>query len=83
MPNKFLPFENESQALSFGDLNIENRVDRVSIFGSLDLTKDMRGLADALELKRLLDSVVDELKRSNLPDSIETEAPKVVKNPFK
>jgi hypothetical protein len=73
MPNKFLPFENESQALSFGDLNI----------GSLDLTKDMRGLADALELKRLLDSVVDELKRSNLPDSIETEAPKVVKNPFK
>ncbi len=77
------PFQNESQAVTIGELNIENRLDRVSIFGSLDITKDKPGLAAALELKGLLDSVVEELTHTDLPDAIEVIAPTTVKNPFK
>jgi hypothetical protein len=76
------PFANESQTLTISDLNIENRLDRVSLFGSIDITKDLKGLEDALELKQLIDSVVAELKRADLPDSITLEAPVAVKNPF-
>jgi hypothetical protein len=80
---KFAPFQNESQTLTFAELNVENRLDRVSIFGSLDITKDKLGLAAALELKGMLDSVIEELSQTNLPDAIEVIAPTTVKNPFK
>lgn len=89
---EFKPFENESQTLTItnlvtpnfiSDLQIENRVDRVSIFGNLDITKDKKGLAVAKDLKSLLDSVVVELSSTNLPECIKEMAPKTVKNPFK
>ncbi len=37
---KLIPFANESDALAIGKLNIENRLDRVSLFGDVDLTRD-------------------------------------------
>ena len=79
----FKPYENESQTLSIGDLNVENRIDRVSLFGSLDVTKDKQGLTYALELKQLLDSIVCELQSADLPDTLVIEAPEIVKNPFR
>ena len=55
---KLQPFENESQALSIGGLNIENRVDQLELYGSLSLTRDQSGLAMALQLKGLIDAAV-------------------------
>ena len=45
----FLPFQNESQVVTWGEFSAENRMDRVTLMGSLDLTKDREGLAKAIE----------------------------------
>jgi hypothetical protein len=78
------PFANESESLGIGDLTIENRTDRVSVYGSLDLTRDKKGLEHARALRALLDSVVGALEAEKaLPDKVAPpEAPETVKNPF-
>jgi hypothetical protein len=78
------PFANESDSVGIGDLTIENRTDRVSVYGSLDLTRDKEGLRHARELRALLDRVVGALEAEKaLPDKIAPpEAPETVKNPF-
>lgn len=80
-PN-FTPFADESAALMVGDLNFENRVDRVSLYGSLDITRDQAGLSVALELKAHVDRIVDALQSQQLPEAIRTEAPGETRNPF-
>ena len=83
MPKKnFRPFKNEADSVEIGDLTIENRVDKVSIFGSIDITKDKIGLSAALELKSILDEVLAELQSADLPEKIEIKAPETVPNPF-
>lgn len=79
---KFKPFKNESQTFSVGDLNFENRLDRISCYGNIDITKDRKGLADAVQLQDLVNAMVSELKSAELPDCIEIEAPITVKNPL-
>jgi len=79
---RFAPYENESDAVTIGDLYVENRVDRVSLHGSLDLTLDKEGLAAARTLKKILDGVVAALEGKSLPDKVATEKPTIVKNPF-
>lgn len=80
------PFADESTALEIRGLNVENRLDRVSLFGSLDLTRDKEGLAAARELRELVSNVAAELERLNdageLPQTVETEKPELVDNPF-
>ena len=81
--NDFRPFKNEADCVTIGeDLTIENRVDRVSIFGSVDLTLDKEGFESAKELKALLDLTVAEMEKTDLPDHIEVVKPETVKNPF-
>ena len=58
----FSPFRNESDAVTLGNLKIENREDRIAIYGSLAITRDRAGLADAKALKSLLDRIVKELE---------------------
>lgn len=83
MSTAFMAFENETDALSVGGMSIENRLDRISIYGSLDITKDKEGLQSALLLKRLIDATVDELKRDrNLPDKITLATVELVDSPF-
>ena len=77
------PFKNESDCLQIGGITIENRVDRVSIFGGIDITRDKEGLAIARELKSILDLTIDALEGEELPDKIKIKAAKTVKNPFK
>jgi hypothetical protein len=40
----FRPFADEAVALRIGGLTGENRLDRVSLWGNLDLTRDRAGL---------------------------------------
>jgi hypothetical protein len=77
------PFANESESLQIDDLTIENRTDKVSIYGSIDITRDKRGLELAQSIKSLLDSIVKRLSQEDLPDSIPPpQNIDEVKNPF-
>lgn len=79
-----LPFENESESTQVGDLTIENRVDHVSIYGSLSIPFDQTGLAHAIELQEIINAVVARLQSEELPiTAATTEAPlESVTNPF-
>ena len=63
-------FKNESEVMIIKgenhDLNIENRLDRVSLYGSVDITRDAEGLAQALRLKGVLDGMVSALNEEQL-----------------
>jgi hypothetical protein len=84
MAKKFLsPFKNESECLQIGDLTIENRVDMVSMYGSIDITLDKEGLAKAKQLKAILDLTLAELEATDLPDKIALAPVETVENPFK
>ena len=76
------PFKNESECLQIGELTIENRTDRVSVYGSIDITRDNEGLTLARQLKQVLELTLTELERIDLPDHICLEPPDIVKNPF-
>ena len=79
----FTPFANESDTFVIGALTVENRLDRVAVFGDLDLTRDQAGLAQALELQALIDDVVKTLQAdAHLPAAVTLAPVKTVKNPF-
>jgi uncharacterized protein YfaA (DUF2138 family) len=79
----FRPFENEADCVTIGkDLSIENRVDRISIFGSIDLTFDKEGLKAAKELKAIVDLTVLVMEKVDLPEHIAVAEPEIIKNPF-
>ena len=84
MQKTISPFANEAESLGVGDLTIENRADRVSIYGSIDLTRDKAGLEHARILKAVLDNLVQALEtEKNLPDKIAPpDLPDEVANPF-
>ena len=80
--SKFTPFSDESSTLAIGKLNVENRLDRVSLFGDLDLTLDQRGLEQAKTLQSLLNRVVEELESRTLPEVLPAAPVVRVNNPF-
>ena len=83
MEQEFLPYANEADVLRIGDLEVENRVDRISLTGDLVLTKDKAGLALARELQSLMERVVKALEADKqLPQIVKLKVPKTVKNPF-
>ena len=79
---KFVPYANESDVLEIGDLTIENRLDRISISGDIDLTQDKPGLALARQLQTLLGDVVAQLEKQALPDQLPPPEVTSVANPF-
>lgn len=80
--SKFIPYKNESDVLHIGGLTIENRVDRITIAGDIDLTADQRGLSDARALHQLLADVVAQLEAQQLPAQLPPPANTIVANPF-
>lgn len=76
------PFENESETIAIDELTIENRLDRVAMYGSLDITKDKAGLEKARQLKSLIDGIVETLAAADLPDAITLDKSDTVINPF-
>jgi len=79
---KFIPYANESDVLSIGGLSIENRLDRISISGDIDLAQDKAGLALAQQLQKLLGDVVAQLEKAALPDQLPPPVTTTVANPF-
>jgi hypothetical protein len=83
MTQEFVPYANESDVLRIGGLEIENRIDRVSMTGDVVITKDKAGLALAKELQSLVGDIVKALEADKqLPVTVELKATKTVKNPF-
>ena len=82
-PGKTLvPFANESDVLHVGDLMVENRLDRVTLSGDVDLTLDQAGLALARRLHALLGDVVAKLEGQDLPERLPPPDVQQVENPF-
>lgn len=77
------PFQNEADSIMIDDLTVENRLDRVALYGSLQITKDQAGLRLAKELKALVDATVAVLQNEDLPDHVPSAPTEKVENPFK
>ena len=83
MTQDFKPYANEADVLRIGDLEIENRIDRVTLTGDVVLTKDQAGLRLAKELHALIGRVVKALEAEKLlPETVELKVTGTVKNPF-
>ena len=81
----FEPFADEAATIALGELTIENRLDRMSLFGSLDVTRDREGLTNARRLRTLLDQAIAVLEgeADRLPARVQTGTDTtVVRNPF-
>ena len=84
----FNAFANDNDVLNIeGDaLTVSNGTTRITLSGTLELTKDQRGLQAALALKQALDRVVETLQaQAHLPERIKDEPDAktaVTDNPF-
>jgi hypothetical protein len=84
----FKPYSNDDDVLNIqGDaLTLSNGTTRVVLNGTLELTRDQRGLKAALALKEAVDAIVASLQaQKDLPAKVKDEPdakPGVVQNPF-
>lgn len=77
------PYANDSQSAQVGKLVIENQLDRVVLYGQIDLTCDQVGLHQARELLGILQAVVAHLEAAEaLPEQLPAATIDVVDNPF-
>jgi len=67
---RFSPFKNETDSVRIGNLTIENRLNRISLKGSLEITLDQVGLEKAQVLMEVLSLVMHEMAHSDLPVTI-------------
>ncbi|MBK0063436.1 MULTISPECIES: hypothetical protein [unclassified Acinetobacter] len=78
----FKPFENGNESSNIEDLTLENQVDRVSLYGNLQITKDQHGLTLAKKLQTFLNTIVTELEKQPLPEKIQIKTEEEIDNPF-
>jgi hypothetical protein len=79
------PFGDDSSSVGIGGLTVENGLDRVVLYGSLEITRDRAGLGLARELAELLNAAVAALSADpSLPDHVVAEPADrtIVRNPF-
>lgn len=82
-PKSFMAYENEIDSFLIDDLTVENRFDRISLYGSLDITRDRLGLEHALKLKQIIDASIEALREDkNLPEQVKVEETDTIENPF-
>ncbi len=80
---RFTPFADDRASTTVGGLTVENGTDKVSLYGSLDLTRDAGGLARARALKAQEDAAVAALETAPLPDAAAPpRRTRTVRNPF-
>jgi hypothetical protein len=78
----FVPYANEADVLQIDNLMIENRLDRITISGDVDLTADQQGLAHARRLHEVITAVLEQLEGQALPERLPAPDVKNVANPF-
>lgn len=79
----FKPFENGTESHSIHDLTLENDLDRVNVYGNLQIGKDQAGLQAAKALQRYLNEIVTYLEtQKDLPAHIENQDDNEIENPF-
>jgi hypothetical protein len=78
------PFADDTASTSIGEMTVENGRDCVALYGTLNLTRDKKGLALARALLALAQDTVKALEAAHdLPDALPPpKAPGTVKNPF-
>jgi hypothetical protein len=76
------PFQNETETFQIDQLTVENRLDRVQLYGSIEITRDNKGLESARKLKSLLDNIVQTLSAEELPDEVVVAQKNTIANPF-
>lgn len=79
-------FKNESEVERIGNLQIENRLDRITLSGDLDITKDKHGELRLIGLIDRLNGIIKALQaeavEGKLPDVMSTKAPVDAGNVF-
>lgn len=79
----FKPFDSDVASEAIEDLILENGLDRINLYGNLQLTKDQQGLTHAKLLQSYLDAIVKKLEsESELPQKIEILKEREIDNPF-
>ena len=79
----FKAFHEGTESDAIYDLTLENDLDRVSIYGNLQIYKDQQGLAAAKKLQALLNDIVSQLEaETDLPEKIQRPEIDEVENPF-
>ncbi len=77
------PFSEQPALCTLDGLTIQNNQNRLSFYGSLNITQDQQGLKLAKQMQALLDHVVDLLaKQPDLPEKIDSPLIEDVDNPF-
>jgi hypothetical protein len=76
------PFANESEVLTTAGLTIENRLDRISVYGNIDITRDREGLTNAEVLKTVFNDIVATMKADHLEDKVSIKPVEEIANPF-
>ena len=77
------PFSENASSVGLGGLTVENGLDRVAIYGSLQIDRTKEGRILALQLKSLADAMVAALDAErNLPDRLEPAVITQSPNPF-
>lgn len=81
---QFRPFSDSITSTELDKLTIENQGERMSIYGSLQITADQQGLVLAKALQKLLDDTVNYLEQQDLPEHITNDEDdgEEVDNPF-
>lgn len=79
----FKAFQQGTESHAIHDLTLENDVDRISIYGNLQIHKDQAGLAAAQALLAYLNDIVKTLEADeSLPEKLESADLDEVDNPF-
>lgn len=79
----FTPFKDATGSRTIDNLTLENQGERLSIYGSLQITLDQQGLHYAKQLQQLINETVDYLEKQALPKKLTPpEDAEEVDNPF-
>lgn len=81
----FEPFADDAAVRTVGGLSFENGTARIALHGTLDITRDEAGLAQARLLRETLQAIERALEKADLPERIAAAGeapPRTVKNPF-
>lgn len=63
MQHPFMAYENDTDRMDIADLMVTNGMDKITIQGILELTKDREGLKNVLKIKRVIDAALEALRR--------------------